>query len=40
MEARLLQSAMAQHNRDASQMSPEQINAWKELVEAVEEIDG
>jgi len=36
MDARLLQSAKAQHNQDASQMSPEQISAWQEMVEAVE----
>lgn len=36
MEYRMLNSAKAQHNQDASQMTPEQIEAWREMVEAVE----
>jgi hypothetical protein len=36
LEFRLLNSAKAQHNQDASQMSPEQIAIWQEMVEAVE----
>ena len=36
MEYRLLNSAKAQHNQDASQMSPEQVAVWKEMVEVVE----
>lgn len=36
MEYRLLTSAKNQHNQDASQMTPEQIEAWREMVEAVE----
>ena len=37
MDYRLLASARDQHNQDASKMSPGQIEAWKEMVEAVEE---
>jgi len=36
MEYRLLISAKNQHNQDASQMSPEQIELWREMAEAVE----
>lgn len=36
MDYRMLNNAKAQHNQDASQMSPEQIAAWKEMVEVVE----
>ena len=36
MEYRLLTSARDQHNSDASKMSPGQIEAWREMVEAVE----
>jgi hypothetical protein len=36
MEYRLLVSARDQHNNDASKMSPGQIEAWREMVEAVE----
>ena len=37
MEYRLLASARDQHNNDASNMSPGQIEAWREMVEAVED---
>ena len=37
MDYRVLISAREQHNQDASKMSPGQIEAWKEMVEAVEE---
>jgi hypothetical protein len=36
MDYRLLVSARDQHNQDASQMQPAQIELWKEMVEAVE----
>jgi len=36
MEYRMLNSAKTQHNDDASKMTPEQIEAWREMVEAVE----
>jgi len=36
LDYRLLMSAKDQHNRDASQMHPSQIEMWKEMVEAVE----
>ena len=36
MEYKLLASARDQHNNDASNMSPGQIEAWREMVEAVE----
>ena len=36
MDYRLLSSARDQHNQDASQMVPAQIEAWTEMVEAVE----
>jgi|TARA_R110002020_G_scaffold47166_4_gene134344 hypothetical protein len=36
MDYRLLVSARDQHNQDASQMVPAQIEAWTEMVEAVE----
>jgi hypothetical protein len=37
LDYRLLISARDQHNQDASQMQPQQIQIWKEMVEAVEE---
>ena len=37
MEYRLLVSARDQHNNDASKMQPSLIEAWKEMVEAVED---
>jgi hypothetical protein len=37
MDYRILISAREQHNHDASKMSPGQIEAWKEMVEAVED---
>ena len=36
LDYRLLMSAKDQHNQDASQMQPAQIELWKEMVEAVE----
>ncbi len=36
LDYRLLSSAKAQHNQDASQMSAAQIALWREMVEAVE----
>ena len=36
LEYRMLTSAKDQHNQDASQMHPDQVSAWKEMVEAVE----
>jgi len=36
MDYRLLVSAREQHNQDATQMHPDQVSAWKEMVEAVE----
>ncbi len=36
MDYRVLVSAREQHNQDASQMHPDQVSAWKEMVEAVE----
>jgi len=36
LDYRLLMSAKVQHNQDASQMQPAQIELWKEMVEAVE----
>ena len=36
MEYRMLISAKNQHNDDASKMTPEQIEVWREMVEAVE----
>ena len=36
MDFRLLASARDQHNQDASRMHPSQIEAWKEMVEALE----
>jgi hypothetical protein len=36
MDYRLLVSAREQHNQDATQMHPDQVAAWKEMVEAVE----
>ena len=36
MDYRLLISARDQHNQDASQMAPAQVEAWTEMVEAVE----
>jgi len=37
MDYRLLTSARDQHNQDASQMQPAQVEIWKEMVEAVED---
>ncbi len=37
MDYRILVSAREQHNQDASKMSANQIEAWKEMVEAVED---
>jgi len=37
MEYRLLVSAKEQHNQDASQMQPAQVEIWKEMAEAVED---
>jgi hypothetical protein len=34
LDYRLLMSAKAQHNQDASQMQPAQIALWKEMVES------
>ena len=36
LEYRMLASAREQHNQDASQMQPAQVEIWKEMVEAVE----
>jgi hypothetical protein len=36
MDYRLLVSAREQHNQDATQMHPDQVSAWQEMVEAVE----
>ena len=36
MEYRMLVSARDQHNHDASQMPPGQVDIWREMVEAVE----
>ena len=36
LEYRMLASAKEQHNHDASQMQPAQVESWKEMVEAVE----
>tara|TARA_R100001244_G_scaffold119610_1_gene89215 strand:+ start:427 stop:630 length:204 start_codon:yes stop_codon:yes gene_type:complete len=36
MDYRLLISARDQHNQDASQMLPAQVEAWTEMVEVVE----
>lgn len=40
MEYRTLVNARDQHNQDASKMHPSQVQAWREMVEAVEENDG
>jgi hypothetical protein len=40
MDYRLLNSAKLQHNQDASQMQPAQIEIWREMVDAVEEENG
>jgi hypothetical protein len=40
LEYRLINSAKDQHNRDASQMTPDQINIWREMAEAVEDDNG
>lgn len=37
LDYRLLTSARDQHNEDASKMTPAQIEAWAEMVRAVEE---
>ena len=39
MDHRLLISARDQHNQDASQMQPAQVKIWREMVEAVEEME-
>jgi len=39
MDHRLLASAKDQHNQDASQMQPAQVAIWREMVEAVEEME-
>jgi len=39
MDHRLLASAKDQHNQDASQMQPAQVKIWREMVEAVEEME-
>jgi len=36
LDYRLLASARDQHNQDATSMHPAQVEAWKEMVEAVE----
>jgi len=36
MDYRLLTSARDQHNQDASQMQPAQVEIWKEMAEAVD----
>jgi hypothetical protein len=40
MDYRMLISAKNQHNQDASQMTPEQIDVWKDMVESVEDDNG
>jgi len=37
MDYRLLISARDQHNQDASQMQPAQVEIWTEMVKAVED---
>jgi len=37
MDYRLLVSARDQHNQDASQMQPAQVEIWTEMVKAVED---
>jgi hypothetical protein len=40
MEYRMLITAKNQHNQDASQMTPDQIEVWREMAEAVEDDNG
>ena len=36
LDYRLLVGARDQHNQDATQMQPAQVEIWKEMIEAVE----
>jgi hypothetical protein len=40
LDYRMLMSAKTQHNQDASQMTPDQIEIWKQMVEAIEDENG